>query len=59
MDLLKELSIKGKLVFVVIHQPSSDIFKMFNQLLVLDTGGYLIYNGDPVESVNYFSYNFV
>ncbi|MCU4164937.1 ATP-binding cassette domain-containing protein [Carboxylicivirga caseinilyticus] len=54
MDLLKELSIKGKLVFVVIHQPSSDIFKMFNQLLVLDTGGYLIYDGDPVESVNYF-----
>ena len=27
MDLLKELSLKGKLVFVVIHQPSSDIFK--------------------------------
>ncbi len=54
IDLLKELSIRGKLIFVVIHQPSSDIFKMFNQLLVLDTGGYLIYNGDPVESVNYF-----
>ncbi|WP_439185004.1 ATP-binding cassette domain-containing protein [Carboxylicivirga taeanensis] len=54
IDLLKELSIRGKLVFVVIHQPSSAIFKMFNQLLVLDTGGYLIYNGDPVESVNYF-----
>jgi ABC-type multidrug transport system ATPase subunit len=54
LDLLKELSLKGKLVFVVIHQPSSDIFKMFNQLLVLDTGGYLIYDGDPVESINYF-----
>lgn len=54
IDLLKELSLRGKLVFVVIHQPSSDIFKMFNQLIFLDTGGYLIYNGDPVESVNYF-----
>lgn len=54
MDLLKELSVKGKLVFVVIHQPSSDTFKMFNQLLVLDTGGYMIYNGDPVESIKYF-----
>ena len=54
IDLLKELTIKGKLVFVVIHQPSSDIFKMFNQLLVLDEGGYLIYNGDPVESIQYF-----
>ncbi|MGZ3900966.1 MAG: ATP-binding cassette domain-containing protein, partial [Bacteroidia bacterium] len=40
MDLLKEITIKGKLVFVVIHQPSSDIFKMFDKLLILDTGGY-------------------
>ncbi len=54
MDLLKELSLKGKLVFVVIHQPSSDIFKMFDKLLILDTGGYAIYNGNPVESVIYF-----
>jgi len=54
LDLLKELSLKGKLVFVVIHQPSSDIFKMFDRLLILDTGGYLIYNGDPVDSIIYF-----
>ena len=54
MDLLKELSLKGKLVFVVIHQPSSDIFKMFDKLLILDTGGYQIYYGNPVEAVIYF-----
>jgi ABC transport system ATP-binding/permease protein len=54
MDLLKELSFKGKLVFVVIHQPSSDIFKMFDKLLILDSGGYLIYNGDPIDSIIYF-----
>ncbi|NLI24444.1 MAG: ATP-binding cassette domain-containing protein [Bacteroidales bacterium] len=54
MDLLKELSLKGKLVFVVIHQPSSEIFKMFDRLLILDTGGYLIYNGDPIDSIIYF-----
>jgi ABC-type multidrug transport system ATPase subunit len=54
MDLLKDLAVKGKLIFVVIHQPSSEIFKMFNQLLVLDTGGYLIYHGDPVGAINYF-----
>jgi len=54
MDLLKELALKGKLIFVVIHQPSSDIFKMFDQLLVLDTGGYLIYDGDAVEAINHF-----
>lgn len=54
LDLLKELARKGKLLFVVIHQPSSDIFKMFDKLIILDTGGYMIYNGNPVESIEYF-----
>lgn len=54
MDLLKELALKGKVIFVVIHQPSSDIFKMFDKLLILDVGGYLVYNGDPVEAISYF-----
>ena len=57
IDLLKELSLKGKLVFAVIHQPSSDIFKMFDHLLILDTGGYQIYYGNPVEAVIYFKKN--
>ena len=54
MDLLKELTLRGKLIFVVIHQPSSDIFKMFDKLLILDVGGYPIYYGNPVEAVVYF-----
>ncbi|MGB1031903.1 MAG: ATP-binding cassette domain-containing protein, partial [Flavobacteriales bacterium] len=54
MDLLKELTLKGKLIFVVIHQPSSDIFKMFDKLFLLDYGGFPIYYGNPVESIIYF-----
>ncbi|UII25205.1 ATP-binding cassette domain-containing protein [Fulvivirga maritima] len=54
MDLLKELSLRGKMVFVVIHQPSSDIFKMFDSLLILDVGGLQIYYGNPVAAVTYF-----
>lgn len=54
MDLLKELSLKGKMVFVVIHQPSEDIFKMFDKLLILDVGGFQIYYGNPVAAVSYF-----
>ncbi len=56
MDLLRELALKGKVVFVVIHQPSSDIYKMFDNMLILDTGGYLIYQGNPVEAVMYFKH---
>ena len=54
MDLLKELALKGKLIFVVIHQPSSDIFKMFDKLMILDLGGMPIYYGNPVDAVVYF-----
>ena len=54
IDLLKELSLKGKLIFVVIHQPSSDIYKMFDKMLIMDTGGYPVYYGYPVEGVTYF-----
>lgn len=57
IDLLKELSLKGKLVFAVIHQPSSDIFKMFDKLVILDTGGYQIYYGNPVDAITYFRKN--
>jgi len=54
MDLLRELSLKGKLIFVVIHQPSSEIYKMFDNMIILDEGGYMVYYGNPVESVIYF-----
>lgn len=54
MDLLRELTLKGKLIFVVIHQPSSEIFKMFDKVAILDTGGVMVYYGNPVEAVMYF-----
>lgn len=54
IDLLKELSLKGKLVFAVIHQPSSDIFKKFDKLVILDFGGHQIYYGNPIEAIAYF-----
>ena len=54
MDLLKELALKGRVVFVVIHQPSSDIYKLFDRLLLVDQEGYPVYYGDPVDAVVYF-----
>lgn len=54
MDLLKELSLKGKMIFVVIHQPSEDIFKMFDKLIILDVGGYQVYYGNPIGAISYF-----
>jgi ABC transport system ATP-binding/permease protein len=54
MRLLRNQSLSGKLVFAIIHQPSSDIIKMFDRLWLLDKGGYMIYDGDPVEALVYF-----
>lgn len=54
MDLFKELSLRGKMIFVVIHQPSSDIYKMFDTLTILDVGGHQIYYGNPIKAVSYF-----
>jgi ABC transport system ATP-binding/permease protein len=54
MDLLKELSRKGKLVFVVIHQPSSDIYKLFDKIVILDTGGYQVFYGTPLQAPVFF-----
>ena len=54
MSLLKQQAVRGKLVFVVIHQPSSKIFRTFDALWVLDQGGWPIFCGSPLESVAYF-----
>jgi ABC-type multidrug transport system ATPase subunit len=54
MLLLKEQTLKGKLVIVNIHQPSSDIFKLFDKLLIMDKGGYPIYYGNPIDALTYF-----
>ena len=54
MDLLKNLARKGKLIFVVVHQPSSETFKMFDRLIFLDLGGYMIFNGNPLDAITYF-----
>ena len=56
IDLLKSLALKGKLVFVVIHQPSSQIFKVFDRLLLLDQGGYPVYLGNPVDAIIHFKH---
>lgn len=54
MNLLKRQTIKGKLVFANIHQPSSDIFKLFDKLLVVDQGGRIVWYGNPIDALSYF-----
>lgn len=54
MKILRDMALSGKMVFCNIHQPSSDILKMFDRLWLLDKGGHMVYDGDPVEALVYF-----
>lgn len=54
IQMLKNLTFQGKLIIVNIHQPSSDIYKMFDRLWLMDKGGYPIYDGNNIEAVTYF-----
>ena len=54
IHILQELTLQGKLVFINIHQPSSSIFRLFDQLILLDRGGYPVYVGNPLDALHYF-----
>ncbi len=54
MYLLKRQCLKGKLVIANIHQPSSDIYKLFDRMIVMDKGGRVVFFGNPLEAVTYF-----
>ncbi len=54
VQLLKRQTFKSKLIFANIHQPSSDVFKLLDKLLVMDQGGRVIYYGNPVDAITYF-----
>jgi ABC-type multidrug transport system ATPase subunit/uncharacterized tellurite resistance protein B-like protein/ABC-type multidrug transport system permease subunit len=54
IELLQRLTLKGKIVFVVIHQPSSKIYKMFSKILFLDKGGKTAFFGDNMAALAYF-----
>jgi ABC-type multidrug transport system ATPase subunit len=54
MSLLKEQALTGRLVVVNIHQPSSEIYRLFDKILVLDEGGFMVFYGNPLEAVRYF-----
>lgn len=54
ITLLKRQTLKGKLIIFNIHQPSSDIYRMIDKLLVMDQGGRVVYYGHPMSAITYF-----
>ncbi|CAF0837422.1 unnamed protein product [Adineta steineri] len=53
IDVLRELAMAGKTVITSIHQPSSQIFQSFDQLILL-ADGKTIFMGKPLNALAYF-----
>lgn len=51
---LKRLARQGRTVIATIHQPSSEIFHLFDDLLLLSEG-HIVYLGDAEASIEYFA----
>ncbi len=54
MHLLKRQCLKGKLVFANVHQPASELYKMFDRIIILDQGGRVVFFGNPMDAITYF-----
>jgi ABC-type multidrug transport system ATPase subunit len=55
METLKELAMSGRTVICSIHQPRSDIFSMFDDVLLLARGGRVAYSGPAKSIISYFA----
>jgi ABC-type multidrug transport system ATPase subunit len=53
--LFQDLARRGKLVVVVVHQPSVELFSCFDQVIVMDDGGRVAFVGTPADAIDYFS----
>ncbi len=53
-ECMRTLAQKGKTIICTIHQPSSEIFQMFDQLCLLSEGR-LAYLGDLSSATDFFA----
>lgn len=54
VQVLKNLAESGKTVVCTIHQPSSELYSMFDKLLLMAEGR-VAFLGTPTEAFNFFS----
>lgn len=54
MSILKSVAVSGRTIISTIHQPSSDIFYLFDDLILMNAGE-IMYAGPIADVVGYFS----
>lgn len=51
---LRRIADSGKIVIIIIHQPSSDIYRLFDRVLLLDEEGHCVRSGKAMEVMQHF-----
>lgn len=51
---LRQIADSGKIVIIIIHQPGSAIFQLFDRLLILDGHGHCVRSGKREDVVQWF-----
>ncbi|OJD15631.1 hypothetical protein AJ78_04123 [Emergomyces pasteurianus Ep9510] len=54
IDVLQGLAAEGRTLILTIHQSRSDIFRCFNNILLLSRGGHPVYAGKGADMLSYF-----
>ncbi|XP_010189295.1 PREDICTED: ATP-binding cassette sub-family G member 5 [Mesitornis unicolor] len=54
VSLLSELAHKGRIVIITIHQPRSELFKLFDKIAIMSFGE-MVFCGNPMEMITFFS----
>ena len=58
VDILRKLSENGMTVVACLHQPRIEIYKMFDECLMVGSGGHCVYLGPGQEAKPYFEKQF-
>jgi len=53
VNLMKTMANEGKTIVCTIHQPSSELFDVFHQLILLSEGR-IAFMGEPVAAISFF-----
>lgn len=53
LSYLREMAKKNKMVILVVHQPSREMFELFDEVVFMNSGE-IVYQGTPISATSYF-----
>ncbi|XP_019753645.1 protein scarlet [Dendroctonus ponderosae] len=57
--ILETVAVSGKIVFLTVHQPSSQLFESFDNIILLSTNGKVVFQGSPENARAFFENQFL